>query len=149
VCDACETAAKQRKSTAKQPQISAKQPQNRALIGHTIAQPQPSTTHHIGNHKQRTTNHPTTVATTSSTAIHNSIHSTTTFNHKHNFHNRQSANRQSANKQNFLSTTLENLECLIEHTTNAEESLYLEGEGGRSKSKTLRMNGSSFLDHWS
>ena len=53
-------------------------------------------------------------------------------------------NRQSANKQNFLSTTLGNLECLIEHTTNAEESLYLEGEGGRSKSKTLRMDGSSF-----
>ena len=48
-----------------------------------------------------------------------------------------------------LSITLGNLECLIEHTTNAEESLYLEGEGGRSKSKTLRMDGSSFLDHWS
>ena len=74
----------------------------------------------------------------------------TTFNHKHNFHNApHNNNRKSANKQNFLSTTLANLECLIEHTTNAKESLYLEGEGGRSKSKTLRMDGSSFLDHWS
>ena len=74
----------------------------------------------------------------------------TTFNHKHNFHNApHNNNRKSANKQNFLSTTLGNLECLIEHTTNAKESLYLEGEGGRSKSKTLRMDGSSFLDHWS
>ena len=73
----------------------------------------------------------------------------TTFNHKHNFHNApHNNNRKSANKQNFLSTTLGNLECLIEHTTNAKESLYLEGEGVRSKSKTLRMDGSSFLDHW-
>ena len=107
-------------------------------------------THHIRNHKQRTTNRPTTIATTSSTASHDSIHPTTTFNHKHNFHNApHNNNRQSANKQNFLSITLGNLECLIEHTTNVEESLYLEGEGGRSKSKTLRMDGSSFLDHWS
>eukprot|EP00966_Prymnesium_polylepis_P211073 4887768-Prymnesium_polylepis.1 len=60
------------------------------------------------------------------------------FNNNHNFHNApRNNNQQSANKQNFLSLTLENLECLIEHTTNAEESLHLEGQGGRSKSKTL------------
>jgi hypothetical protein len=90
------------------------------------------------------------VATTSSTTIHNSVHSTTTFYHTHNFHNApHNNNQQSANKQNFLSITWGNLECLIEHTTNAEESLYLEGEGGRSKSKSLRTDGSSFLNHWS
>jgi hypothetical protein len=62
--------------------------------------------------------------------------STTTFNHNHNSpHNN---NQESANNQNFLSTTLVDLECLIEHTTMLRRVCALKGKAvGRSKRKNF------------
>eukprot|EP00966_Prymnesium_polylepis_P035872 832454-Prymnesium_polylepis.3 len=48
---AAESAAKQLRNSRKLARNS-RETANRALIGYTIAQPQPSTTHHIRNHKQ-------------------------------------------------------------------------------------------------